>query len=177
MPGVRATRRDQPDSVLKELESDGHVKDMELLREIVTLVCQLGRCQVGDANKTRALAINAIDPKTPQFFAILTEKHKGLHGKEHIGPKGFSIQVAFRKDTGVKPSGTNWVCDRPDYIKKGNQVWYRDELRDATLDVDSIMKEVKKGRDTFLVNEGRPFVGSPGEKGYDPNWDDEENEK
>lgn len=152
MPGQRAPFSD-PDSILKKLESEGHVKNMALLREIVRRVCELGPYQVREANATRALAINTVystGRPAPQFFAILTDQHKGLHGKEHIGPKGFSIQVAFRKGTGVKPSGTNWVCDRPDYIKKGNQVWYRDELRDATLDVDSIMKEVKKGRDSFL---------------------------
>ncbi len=148
VPGVRATLRDQPDSVLEKLESEGHVKDMELLREIVTRVCQLGPCKVGDVNPTRALAINAIDPKTPQFFAILTDQHS-LHKKD-VGPRGFSIQVAFRKSTGVKPSGTNWVCDRFDYIKKGNQVWWRNELRDAALDVNSIVDEVKKARNTFL---------------------------
>jgi hypothetical protein len=164
MPGKRAPFSD-PDSILKILEKEKEVNNIELLREIVTQVCDLGPYQVRDPNPTRALAINTVATRgrrTHQFFAILTEKHKGLHGKEHIGPKGFSIQVAFRKDAGVKPSGTNWVCDRPDYIKKGNQVWYRDELRNATLDVDSIMKEVKKGRDTFLVNEGRQFAGSAG---------------
>ncbi len=150
MPGSRATLRDLSDRVLEELEREGQV-NMELLREIVTRVCQLGPCQVGDANATRALAINAVDTtgrRTPQFFAILTDQHS-LHKKD-VGPRGFSIQVAFRKSTGVKPSGTNWVCDRFDYIKKGNQVWWRNELRDAALDVNSIVDEVKKARNTFL---------------------------
>lgn len=153
MPGVRATLRDQPDSVLRDLESEGRVKDMELLREIVTRICQLAPCKVGDANPTRALAISIVGTKgrrTRQFFAILTDQHKGFHKKDNIGPRGFSIQVATRKGAGAKPPGTNWVCDRFDYIKKGNQVWWRNELRDAALDVNSIVDEVKKARNTFL---------------------------
>ena len=153
MPGLRATLRDQPDSVLKQLESEGQVKDMELLREIVTRVCQLGPCKVGDENPTRALAINICATRgrrTRQFFAVLTDQHKGFHKKDNIGPRGFSIQVATRKGAGAKPPGTNWVCDRFDYIKKGNQVWWRNELRDAALDVNSIVDEVERARNTFL---------------------------
>ncbi len=158
MPGVRAPLRDQPDSVLKELESEGQVKDMELLREIVTRVCQLGPCKVGDANPTRALAISILATRglrTLQFFAILTDQHKGFHKKDNIGPRGFSIQVATRKGAGAKPPGTNWVSDRFDYIKK-NQVWWRNDLRDADLDVNSSVKVVAQARNTFLHNPSQP---------------------
>ena len=124
---------------------------MELLREIVTRVCQLGPCQVGDANATRALAINAVDTTgrpTPQFFAILTDQHKGFH--KVVGPRGFSIQVAFRKGAGAELTGTNWVSDRFDY-EKGNQVWWRNDLpQDGVLDVDSIVTVVARARNTFL---------------------------
>jgi hypothetical protein len=150
MPGSRATLRDQSDRVLEELEREGPV-NMELLREIVTRVFQLARCQVGDANPTRALAINAVDTTgrpTPQFFAILSDQHKGFH--KVVGPRGFSIQVAFRKGAGAKPPGTNWVSNCFDY-EKGNQVWWRNNLpQDAVLDVDSIVAVVAQARNTFL---------------------------
>lgn len=151
MPGSRATLRDQPDHVLEELEREWQV-NMELLRKIVTRVCELGPCQVGDANATRALAINAVDTtgrQTPQFFAILTDQHKGFH--KVVGPRGFSIQVAFRKGTGAEPTGINWVSDGFDYKKKGNQVWWRNDLPQGTvLDVDSIVAVVAEARNTFL---------------------------
>jgi hypothetical protein len=152
MPGLRATLRDQPDSVLKKLESEGQVKDIKLLREIVTRVCQLGPCKVRDENPTRALAINFVATRgrrTRQFFAVLTDQHKGFHKKDNIGPRGFSIQVAIQKGADAKPPGANWVSDRFDYIKE-NQVWWRNELQDAVINVDSIVAEVERARNTFL---------------------------
>ncbi len=150
MPGSKAPLSDQPDRVLEELQREGQ-ENMELMRDIVTHVCQLGRCHVADANWTRALAVNAIDitgRRTPQFFAILTEQHKGFH--RTVGPRGFSIQVAFRKDAGVQPTGSDWVCDRFDY-KKGNQVWWRNDLsQGGVVDVESVVGDVARARVTFL---------------------------
>jgi hypothetical protein len=155
MPGKTAPFSD-PDSILKKLEQEREVKDMELLREIVTKVWEPGSCQVRDANTTRALAINTVATKgrrTHEFFAVLTDNYC-LKRKKDVGPQGFSIQVAFREGA-AKPSGSNWVSDRYDYTKKSKKgnivaVWWRNELRDAVLDVNSIVEDAKKARETFL---------------------------
>jgi hypothetical protein len=117
MPGPRAPLRPDPDRVLADLEREGQ-ENMPLLREIVTRVFGLGPSLVGDANKTRALAIHAVDTEgrqTLQFFAILTDRHKGLHTS--VGEGGFSIQLAFRKFAGAQPTGHKWESDRFDYKK------------------------------------------------------------
>jgi hypothetical protein len=150
MPGTRAILRADPNFVLDELEREGQ-ENMPLLRGIVERVFDLGPSLIGDPNKTRALAIHALDAdgrRTPQFFAILTSRHKGLH--KSVGPRGFSIQVAFRKDAGVDLAGTDWES-RFDYPKQGNQVWWRNDLRlDTELDTDSIVAMVLRARETFV---------------------------
>ena len=153
MAGCRATARDQPDYALEQLEREGQ-ESIELLREIVTRVClEIGPRLVGDPNRTRALAISANSPgqRTPQFFAIITDRHKGCHPKKCIGPRGFSIQVAFRKDARANLTGTNWVCnDRFDYEKQ-NQVWCRNELEQEVVDVDSIVAVVARAKKSFFA--------------------------
>lgn len=149
MPGKRAQLRDQPDYVLEKLEREERL-NIELLREIVTRVCQFGRFLVGDPNVTRAMAIKAVDPKgsqTPYFFAVLTENHKGLH--KTVGPHGFSLQVAFRKPFGNELIESDWVSDRFEYIKQ-NQIWWRNDLKENVVSIDPILDVIGKGRDTFL---------------------------
>jgi hypothetical protein len=151
MLGSRATLRYEPSHALAELEREGQ-ENMDLLRKIVIGVCHLGACQVGDPNNTRALAINAFDNRlrrTPQFFALLTDQHKGFH--KSVGPLGFSIQTAFRKGAGVNTPGPHLVSDRFDYAS-GNQVWWRNDLfNEAARDIDSIIAVVSRARNTFLV--------------------------
>jgi hypothetical protein len=149
MPGRRAALRSQPDPVLDDLEREGQ-EGMALLRDIVTRVFAIGPSLIADANVTRALAIHAVDTtgrRTPQFFAILTGTHKGFH--RIVGPQGFSLQLAFRKDSCVEPRGIGWVCDRFDYVK-GSQVWWRNDLPSTpTVDVDSILQDANRARESF----------------------------
>lgn len=150
MPGPRATLRDTPEHVLDDLEREG-LPNMELLREIVLRVCRLGKCQVGDANNTRALAVNSIsdsEKATSQFFTVLTDAHKGFHPS--VGPLGFSIQASFRKQT-IQPESADW---KNVGLIKPNCTWWNNDLdRDGSPDINAIITVIACARASFLLYE------------------------